>query len=422
MKSRDELKHIIVFEHEKLLVNQGETYLTEGQHQALETYHGNYSPFFKLIRNGVQFCEFVGVLQVGSTTIEVLPKADKSDDKTMWQSLLVNMIRTVWGFPVMDSGFSDLKLQQNSVLDLYFELFVREIEHLIHAGLIKKYVREERNSNALKGKLLFNKNLSHNLVHKERFYIETARYTHDHQWHQILFAALKVVSQLNRNSSLASRIGNLLLTFPAQSKISINSRVFDKLQYDRKTISYKKAVDIAELLLLNYHPDISRGKWDVLSLMFDMNTLWEKFILGLLSKSMTEFKVSGQVSKKFWKGVQSVGSSMRPDIVLSHSAKPCVIVLDTKWKNLESKGPSPEDLRQMYVYQEYFDAHKVALVYPGDELTLSGNFYRIDQTGPGERQCHIVQIKPDPNFGVWKRRIVERIRELLDEDQLRLVK
>jgi 5-methylcytosine-specific restriction enzyme subunit McrC len=418
--AKKELKHIVVFEHQRLLVDQeGEYYLSERQHQALEAYYSNYSPFFTLIRNGVQFCEYVGVLQVGDTLIEILPKADKltgNEAIKKWQKLLISMIRTVWGFPVKDSGTSDLKLKHNSVLDLYFELFVTEIEKLMHLGLIKKYIREERNATALKGKLAFTKHIQHNLVHQERFYIETTTYTQQHDLHRILYAALKLVSHLNRNVVLNSRIGNLLLNFPEQKSIKVNPSTFARLQYDRKSIVYKTALEIAELLLLNYHPDISKGHKNVLALMFDMNALWEQFVLCVLRRDLKGYTVNGQVSKRFWKSTEtiaSLSSSMRPDIVLLHKEKMEVFVLDTKWKNLNAKGPSTEDLRQMYVYHEYFDANMVALVYPGEELKVSGSYFKKQENKElDNKHCHIIQIPPDENFKVWKRKIVERIENM----------
>ena len=417
--ARQELKHIVVFEHQRLLVDQeGDYYLSERQHQALEAYYGNYSPFFSLIRNGVQFCQYVGVLQVGDTLIEILPKADKLIGKEAvqkWQKLLINMIRTVWGFPVKESGTSDLKLKHNSVLDLYFELFVSEVEKLMHLGLIKKYIREERNATALKGKLSFTKHIQKNLVHQERFYIETTSYTQQHDLHRIIYAALKLVSQLNRNVLLNSRIGNLLLNFPEQHAIKVNPSTFTRLQYDRKSIVYKAALEIAELLLLNYHPDISQGRKNVLALMFDMNALWEQFVLYVLRRDLGDYNVMGQVSKRFWKSTEAivaVSSSMRPDIVLRHKENNKVIVLDTKWKNLHDKGPSTDDLRQMYVYHEYFDASMVALVYPGEELKISGSYFKKKKNKKlDNKHCHIVQIPADNDFKAWKKRILERVIE-----------
>lgn len=138
------LKHIVLFEHETLSFDPNIEHERE-LYKALVAYHGNYTPFFKLIRNGVKFSQYVGVLQVGDSVIEVLPKADKSSDKSMWQNLLINMIISVWGFTIKESGMASLKLKHNSVLDLYFELFVSELEGLQRRGLIKKILGESKN-------------------------------------------------------------------------------------------------------------------------------------------------------------------------------------------------------------------------------------------------------------------------------------
>jgi len=407
---QEDLKHIIRFEHEKLVFDM-QVEEERKLYEALEAYHGEYTPFFKLIRNGVQFCEYVGVLQVGTTIIEILPKADKSRDASVWQNILINMIRSVWGFAVKESGTSNLKLKNNSVLDLYFELFVSELESLLHKGLIKKYIRQEKNAKALKGKLSFAKHIQYNIIHKERFYIETTAYTVDHRLHQIIFEALMLIHKLNRNAVLASRIGNLLLNFPEQERIRINGKTFDTITYDRKSQVYKTIIDIAELILLNYHPNISKGRRQVLALMFDMNALWEQFVLGLLRKSLKDFKVSGQITKRFWKG-NSLSSNMRPDIVLYGNK--CTVVIDTKWKNLNGKSPSPDDLRQMFVYHEYFEATKVALLYPGEGEQIAGQFYLKDQSGFDDKHCYILQIPADRDFAVWKNNIVEKVVSLLN--------
>jgi len=236
-------------------------------------------------------------------------------------------------------------------------------------------------------------------------------YAIDHKLHQIIYEVLVLIHKLNRNAVLASRIGNLLLNFPQQDHIRINNKTFETITYDRKSQAYKKIIDIAELILLNYHPDVSKGRRQILALMFDMNALWEQFVLGLLRKSLKDYKVSGQITKRFWKG-NSFSSSMRPDIVL-HGDE-FTVVIDTKWKNLNGKSPSPNDLRQMFVYHEYFDANKVVLLYPGGGELIAGQFYLKDQSGFDDKHCHVLQIPAESNFIVWKNRIVENVERLLN--------
>lgn len=202
-----------------------------------------------------------------------------------------------------------------------------------------------------------------------------------------------------------------MLSFPAQTPIKVDTTTFSTLAYDRKSEAYKSVINISELILLNYHPDISIGRRHILALMFDMNALWEQFVLRLLRKSLKNYSVSGQVCKVFWKG-DSSSSSMYPDIVLTNTDS--TVIIDTKWKSLNGKNPAPEDLRQMFVYHEYFEASKVILLYPGGESLIEGKFYLKDQSGVGNKSCCVLQVSPiNKDFGQWKDSIVNKIEDLL---------
>ncbi|WP_336703496.1 McrC family protein [Chryseobacterium indologenes] len=404
------IEPIVVFEHE--------TFHFEEEHKkmkldkALENYHGDGTPFFSLVKNGVKFNQHVGILKVGRTTIEVLPKAD-NNEKDAWRQLLIGMIKTVWGFDVKISGSADLKLKSTSVLDLYFELYIKELEYLLHRGLIKKYNKKEGNLNALKGSLQFSKHLSQNLVHKERFYVKYSHYNVDHKIHCILYKALKLIEQNYNQAGLASRIGSLLLNFPEMNDLKVTESTFETINFDRKNQHYENALQIAKLLLLNYHPDVSRGKNNVLALMFDMNRLWEQFIYVVLKKNIQhiDIKVRAQQSKEFWRS-ETGTSRMKPDIILEHNGNR--IVLDTKWKNLNGRFlPSPEDLRQMYAYHRYFKATKTALVYPGEESKLiAGDYSAIEHDEVTDKlTCGVAFISTHQNIEQWKENIVSFVKD-----------
>ena len=412
-------ENIVVFEHEILRFDRGEKKITKDQFEALERYYGNGVPFYKLVYNGIQFNEHVGVLQVGNTLIEVLPKADRNphsdEEDKKWRDLLIGMLQVVGSFDIKSTSTSNLKIKPNTILDLYFEMYVKEIEYLLHTGLIKKYRKKEGNVTALKGNLLFSKHIQHNLTHQERFYVRHTTYDVGHTLHFILYKALKLLQQINTNSSLNGRIGALLLNFPEMPDIKVNEATFEKLIYNRKSQHYQKAIEIAKLLLLQYHPDLSKGRNHVLALMFDMNLLWEQFIYVSLRKNKEHFtKVKAQTSKHFWKPENGRRSSMKPDIYIETKSNK-KIVLDTKWKNLNGYNPSPDDLRQMYVYHEYFNAEKVALVYPGDSSKgRKGNYFDKGGNHDKSKQCSVVLIDVEEQIKKWQEKIVEQINKFID--------
>ena len=276
---------------------------------------------------------------------------------------------------------------------MYFELFVSEVESLIHNGLIKKYRSKEGNTTALKGTLLFGKHIQQNLIHQERFYVKHTVYDVEHPIHFILYKTICLLHQINTSYFLQSRIAALLLNFPEMPDTKVSETTFSKLIFNRKTMPYKKAIEIAKLLLLNYHPDVSKGGNHVLALMFDMNALWEQFVYVCIKKKKTSpHTVIAQHSRPFWKPETGYHSYMKPDIVINFGCDNCV-VLDTKWKNLNGYNPSPEDLRQMYVYHEYYGAKRVALIYPGNvDSHIKGNYKASHNYQDEDRECSVIVV------------------------------
>ncbi|HMS98986.1 MAG TPA: restriction endonuclease [Saprospiraceae bacterium] len=384
---------ITVFEHETIRYDCGLNRINEEQFHALERYHGNGVPYFNLCYHGVKFKEFVGVLQIGNTIIEVLPKADNNDrNEAAWRKILIGMLKAVVSFEVSATSESKLNIRPNNILDLYFEMFIKEVEYLLHIGLIKQYRKKEGNVTSLKGNLLFGKHIQQNIVHQERFYVRHTSYDVHHTLHFILYKTIRLLQKINTNPHLHSRIGALLLHFPEMPDVKVSAATFERLVFNRKNQSYKKAIEIAKPLLLQYHPDISKGKNDVLALMFDMNLLWEQFVYVSLRKAKSFGKVESQVPRRFWESSSGSRVTLRPDIVIRYKDE--VIVLDTKWKILKNLKPSVEDLRQMFAYGQYFGATQTALVYPGSGDFSRGEFFK-PMEDVKDQKCQIITVNVD---------------------------
>ena len=101
---------------------------------------------------------------------------------------------------------------------------------------------------------------------------------------------------------------------------------------------------------------------------------------------------------------------MKPDIAIKNKITEKSIVLDTKWKNLNGYNPSPEDLRQMFVYMKYFDANKVALIYPGTETKISaGKYFDFSTRVLGLEECSVITISVENNIRLWQKNIANFI-------------
>lgn len=332
--------------------------------------------YFHLLHRGVRFRHYVGVLQFGDLTIEILPKADRtSSDPLRWQSFLIRMLRRVYDLPLNSPDRASVRPTHHPVLELFFESFLHETEILIRQGLVRQYVRREQTTGALNGRLLIHRQVREHVVHKERFAVERATYQKKHTINQILYSTIRRISQFAAHPILRERASQMGLSFEDWVDRKWLASDFDRLRFNRRTERYRRAIELARYILLSIHPDVRSGGTPMLALLFDMNVLWEKYVVGELRRQLPHgWKVREQSPRKFWES-DSSSAWLKPDILIT-SPEGRTVVWDTKWKIPKDDKPSEEDLRQIYAYLAYFKAEEGWLVYPsaGETVQKGGGF------------------------------------------------
>ena len=409
------MKKIVVYEYDKLTL--AHEHMDEQKLDALLKFNEYHDyKFFNGITKGIRFKHYVGLIQVDGLSIEVLPKVDRFDDKDKWRDVLIHMLKSTGKLKVQSTGSANVKRQNLNLLEIYFEMYLKEIQSLQRKGLVKKYRKRTANTLALKGKLEFAGNIQRNLVHRERFYTTHQVYDLDHKLHQVLNEALEVVEHFTNGTKLSDLCKRVHMNFPEVKAIKTNEAVLASIKLNRKTEPYAKALEIARLILLNYSPDIKAGKQKMLSLLFDMNLLWEEYVLAMLRKTCRKMdgnniKVSGQESKKFWGSYKTI----RPDIVLKKDG--ITYVIDTKWKKTKNDSASVNDLRQMYAYSRFWKSTKAMLLYPGKPINKQFVAYRNNEHDKMDHQCKLSKVSVIKDDGTINEHIAE---DILQELEIRL--
>ena len=384
------MNQIDVYEHGRLIIDE-KVFTTAHWKAFVKLNTIQDGAYFDVLHNGIKFKQYVGVLQVNGLLVHIHPKADKDDEDSKWKGVLLQMLKTCGKIKADTLGNAQLKKQNINLLEVYFDYFLQEMEELLRGGLVKKYRKETGNVKSLKGKLEFAENIQKNLIHKELFFTTHQIYDTNHKLHQVLTYALDIVSQFTRATNLNDKCRRVQMSFPEVTFISPTAKMIQSIKIDRKTAPYERAFELAKFIILNYSPDIHSGQQKMIALLFNMNELWEEYVLKMLKKyahknPKENWSVSGQESKRFYGSYRTI----RPDIVLRKGEE--TYIIDTKWKRPNKKSASIEDLRQMYAYGRFWDSEKLILLYPGYHYDSNYQNYPNEYDKNRDHQCKVGMV------------------------------
>lgn len=321
---------------------------------------------FDISRNTIRACNFVGTLAVENYTIDILPKIDKENHNT--RANLVNMLQIAQQVPYLEAGeaFLDEKYAA-TIVDHYMYQYVCKLSLEWRRGRICDYKKVSQNRHALRGKLELTSHLRKNHINKHHFFTTSDIFLEDVQLPQILKAALKLCLSESSWHQCCKKAQELLPEFEHISDVTITEPQLKNVRINRLLHRFSPIVELAKMILRGKSPNIY-GRVKTYSLLFDMNVVFEKYVVNLLRKECDNLVVDSQVTGKhlLTKNARSE-FSLRPDIVVySNDRIRCVI--DTKWKHLQPSkrnyGINQSDMYQMYAYGKIYNCAKIILLYP----------------------------------------------------------
>ena len=335
----------------------------------------------KVTRQGIKTKSWVGVIKYKNLHLEILPKlisADVNNDNKISEDersiILKNLI-----FMLSYTKKLDIKTNDNAKLatekNPFIEILIREFASSLFESLKrltpKRYVREEENLNYLKGKIKFSENIRYNCTNQAKFYCEYDEFSENNLLNQLFLFVSTCLYNISNNSYNKKTLKFIINYYSDISFVRFDKFKVREIKLARNQELFKKPFKLAKMFVEQTSVDLSKNKFENITLVWDMNKLFEEFVYEIL-KRQTSLSVSAQKGKRLLKNVDSKIRNTYVDILIT---KPQKIVVDTKYKELQSiQDFDNKDAFQVITYCLLHNTNKAVLIYPKFNNNINKNY------------------------------------------------
>ena len=381
---------IIVKEYAKVEIN--DSYLDKLQAylkcQKLES-------ALKVTRHGIKTKSWVGVIKYKNLHLEILPKLiseDANNDKKISEEersiILKNLI-----FMLSYTKNLDIKTNDNAKLSTeknpFIEILIREFATSLFEALKrltpKRYIREEENLNYLKGKIKFSENIRYNCTNQAKFYCEYDEFLQNNLLNQLFLFVSTCLYNISNNSNNKKTLKFIINYYSDISFVRFDKFKVRKIKLTRNQELFKKSFNLAKMFVEQTSVDLSKNKFENITLVWDMNKLFEEFIFELIKRKIPECSPIAQKTKRLLRSTQETKRDTKVDILIQHPQ----IIIDTKYKKFTNFDDiSSADIYQVTTYCLLHNYKRAILLYPqydkkapdiyDYQLNCAENNYHID--------------------------------------------
>ena len=327
-------------------------------------------------RTSLRLDNYVGVIETPcGTRVEILPKSiDHGDDAADSRRMLRRMLERCLELKPRETSPTDIQTFERPLTEWVMGHFLEELRRLVKRGVRFEYHAVQEEQRFLRGRLEVMRQLRQPPGRAHLFQIEHDIFDADRPENRLLRSALDRVCRITRdpaNWRLSHELATYLSPIPASRSIAAD---FRRWRDDRLLAHYRAVRPWCALVLANEMPLSLMGTWHGCSLLFPMETLFERYVESCLRCSLPAGAML-QAAARHHHLVRHEGQpwfTLVPDFLLVDGAR--TIVLDTKWKRIDQSlgnatdkyGLSQTDFYQMFAYGErYLDgAGDVLLIYP----------------------------------------------------------
>jgi len=330
----------------------------------------------------------VGVVQLkDKTSIEILPKIYQGDEKNIKENIeetrktFLKMLKCLKNSPFRSISNAHLMSTKFPILEVFISTFLDELEVLVKRGINKHYITINKNEGCLKGKLLFEQQLKHNLLRPDRFFVKYDEFLENIPQNRIIKAALLILSQQSKSIVNQNRIRlNKFIFEDVESSKNLKSDFLKSDSSNRLFAHYVKTMDWAKVFLQQTSFTNFKGSTINRAILFPMEKIFEDYVTAQIRKHSPEYSIRTQ--EKLYYLVKKHKSypkfKLKPDIVLRNNND--LIVIDAKWKIIDENAEkynyniSQPDMYQLFAYgKKYWQENiqpSLILVYPRHEKFL----------------------------------------------------
>lgn len=376
------METLTLIEHESLPIRdnraRGDRWLGTEQVTMLEKLEKRFSarPFSWGARS-VKFAQYCGIISLGNLTLEILPKIyGKEKDPGACRQALIRMLHKARILNTLKGGTAEVALQRHCLLEVFILHFCDMLYAELTQGMIRQYVTRDENLPVLRGRLRIEKQFKKNLAHRERLHCRYDELSADNDHNRAIKYVLRLLLKLSSGVTVRKQLSELLMRFDEITNVMVNVVDLDRLRFDRVTTRYEPIINQCRWFLQGFHPAVTAGDNACLTLLFDMNRLFESYVAATLRKIAGQrgLKMREQGPRKCMVEREEPAQQlfvMKPDMVFIDEKGSYVAIADAKWKILDESekkmGISQGDLYQIASYATRYEIDKLALIYPMHE-------------------------------------------------------